>query len=245
MLRIFAGHPKASLVTFQHILGAIAREVGWKVLYRTHIYDIDRLIEDRGTHDLLFYKSASHDTIKRSASKMVGIHVYRDPRDMLISGYFSSKYSHPAEDHPKLQLHRKKLHTVSSEDGIILEMDYLDEYFQDMRGWDFNDKRFLNVPFESLYKTEECAKLMMVTMVTRLLAPIDSPKLDKILEENTFTKLSKGRRVGEENVKHHYRKGTSGDWRNHFTPKVNREFMKRYEDILIHYGYQGEKNDYK
>jgi hypothetical protein len=56
--------------------------------------------------------------------------------------------------------------------------------------------------------------------------------------ENRFSKLAGGRKSGEENVKSHYRKGTSGDWKNHFTESHKAYFKQHYNDLLITLGYE-------
>jgi hypothetical protein len=46
---------------------------------------------------------------------------------------------------------------------------------------------------------------------------------------------------GRENIHHHYRKGTSNDWVNHFTDEHKQKFKALSGDLLSRLGY--EKND--
>jgi len=55
--------------------------------------------------------------------------------------------------------------------------------------------------------------------------------------ERRFERLSRGRAPGEEDAGSHYRKGVSGDWANHFTPRVEVAFHERYPNILERTGY--------
>ncbi len=65
---------------------------------------------------------------------------------------------------------------------------------------------------------------------------IPAYKLLESIHSLRFASLA-GRNRGEENVKSHYRKGESGDWKNHFTDKVSEKFNDKYKGLL-------EKLDY-
>lgn len=52
-----------------------------------------------------------------------------------------------------------------------------------------------------------------------------------------FTALSNGRQPGEENLASFFRKGMPGDWRNHFDPAANAEFIRIAGKWSNHFGY--------
>jgi hypothetical protein len=70
---------------------------------------------------------------------------------------------------------------------------------------------------------------------------VPQEKLERLARKHSFAQYSGGREPGQEDRTSFYRKGTHGDWRNHFTPKVLERFKARYNDLLIMGGY--EKND--
>lgn len=58
----------------------------------------------------------------------------------------------------------------------------------------------------------------------------------------SFRRISGGRKLGTENAGHHFRKGTPGDWRNHFTPAVVDYFKARTGQLLVRLGYEADGN---
>jgi hypothetical protein len=59
-----------------------------------------------------------------------------------------------------------------------------------------------------------------------------------IVYENRFLKLAGGRKTGQEDEKSHYRKGTPGDWKNHFNDQHKQYFKEHYGELLIKLGYE-------
>lgn len=67
---------------------------------------------------------------------------------------------------------------------------------------------------------------------------LPAERLLGILWEHDFTRKTKGRALGQEDVKSHYRKGTAGDWKNHFTAAHVAYFKEQCNDLLLRYGYE-------
>ncbi len=54
-----------------------------------------------------------------------GFHVVRDPRNVIVSGYFSHLTSRPVNDRwPQLQCYRSFLQPLSKDEGILREMEF-------------------------------------------------------------------------------------------------------------------------
>jgi hypothetical protein len=79
-----------------------------------------------------------------------GVHVIRDPRDIIVSGYFSHKHSHPVGHLPHMAAHRQQLQEVSKDEGLLLEMDYAASALQDMAEWDYENPDILELKMEDL-----------------------------------------------------------------------------------------------
>lgn len=84
-------------------------------------------------------------------------HVIRDPRDIIVSGYFSHRHSHPP-DHPgpegwalpHMAQHRERLLSVPKEEGLVLEMDHARRGLLDLAEWDYGRPEVLELRLEDL-----------------------------------------------------------------------------------------------
>jgi hypothetical protein len=77
-------------------------------------------------------------------------HVIRDPRDILVSAYFSHRDSHPTKGLDHMQAHRERLQAVPEEEGLLLEMDFSGEELRQLGAWDYDRPEILEVKMEEL-----------------------------------------------------------------------------------------------
>lgn len=164
--------------------------------------------------------------------------VMRDPRDLLISWYFSAKYSHPlVGDLGKI---REELHRLDVEDGLVYGIDYLesDGLFKAQRSWadaPTKDPNVMLVKYEKLIALDNAALFRQVLRHCDIRIPDN--QLNDLLKSYSFEKLS-GRQRGEEDQKAHYRKGVQGDWKNYFTDKIQNRFREVSGDLLTVWRYE-------
>lgn len=69
------------------------------------------------------HKCASHyqKDIDARSRRIKASHVTRDPRDIIVFGFFSHKWSHPIENEAHEE-YRKWLNSVSDEEGLLFEV---------------------------------------------------------------------------------------------------------------------------
>jgi len=79
-----------------------------------------------------------------------GFHVVRDPRDVLVSGYFSHKNSHPTDNWPELREHREALQSLSKEEGLLKELEFSRPFLTAMGDWDYDQEHILELKMENL-----------------------------------------------------------------------------------------------
>jgi hypothetical protein len=153
--------------------------------------------------------------------------VQRDPRDILVSWYFSVRYSHTLSENIAQQ--RQALSAMSFDDGILYAMDRLhcSGHFQTLASWIDAPKRNPNAV---LVRFEDLIGPARVEVFDALFKHCDiyMPRhvLDRLLTEYSFEALA-GRKPGEENKEAHYRKGISGDWKNYLSDAL----IKRFEEL--------------
>jgi hypothetical protein len=166
-----------------------------------------------------------------------GFHVIRDPRDVIVSGYFSHRNSHPIKGKWEtgfLQPHRKWLSEVSEAEGLLKEIE-IGYALNGMAKWNFSDPDILELRFESLVSEPQ----KWFSDIFRHLDLSVKPKtLEKVVEKNSFQKLAKGRKRGEEDVKSHYRKGIHGDWKNYFNEEHKAFFKEKWGQLVLDLGYE-------
>jgi hypothetical protein len=239
----YFGHHKAGSTWISLITQDICAQSGLKVVVHEGSGrfggDLERYYKEN-PFDFLILLNADYTFIRYVNVK--GFHVVRDPRDIVVSGYFSHFYSHPDEGWPKLTHYRRYLRTLSKDEGLLREMEFLAGVLYEMISWDYDTATILQLRFEDLIKDP----MYHFTKVFRFLEIVpqkaSEEELKGILEKYSFEKLSGGRRPGSEDQAHHYRKGTPGDWRNHFNEQHKDYFKKLYNPLLLKLGYEKSEN---
>ena len=156
--------------------------------------------------------------------------ILRDPRDIVVSWYFSVFYSHP--ENKIISDIRQKLKRLSSSEGLKYSIAYLEEngLFEGQKSWAKRGGQQLKV-----FKYEELAKdnLSFLNQLFAFLEiNIPQEKITILYEKHQFSKYSGGRSQGVEDLQAHYRKGFPGDWKSHFDSSTKTYFQKVTKDLL-------------
>lgn len=165
--------------------------------------------------------------------------VARDPRDIVVSWYFSIKYSHPVIADLINEL-RHTLKQLSVHEGIVFSIQTLNNLhlFQALRSWHNApqvDGNVLLTSFEELTSSNNFEAFERLFKHCQI--PIDSSLLHQVLEDHKFEKLF-NRNKGEEDHFSHYRKGIQGDWINFFAPDLEKIFQDTVGDLPSLFGYR-------
>ncbi len=290
MLRVYFGHHKCAsryitdiFLQATDILGMVPRQryglaAELPLDYNSHPEYQEQLalrtkILKSGRFQVLILTNADIESLALIAEgrEYRGFHVVRDPRDIVVSAYFSHLYTHGAAEGSWWMEFRKKLAAAKDkEHGLMLELDFLHTFLNNMRKWDYNNPNVFESRYEIITKDpfNEFVKIFTFLGIQTPTVGIEDlfalyfgqrkahrtgspmpyrerlPKLllKRILDRNSFENKSEGRQQGEENTHSHYRKGVSGDWQEHFSPAVKEEFKKRYNDLLVKLNYEQDEN---
>ena len=240
MLGYFGHHKCASTWTIQ-ILMELSYYTGWTFFQGQMNVEKDYLKMNENSFDLLLSQTSIYDKISALDIEK-GVHVIRDPRDLIVSGYFSHLYSHSTQGWPELEKHRERLKSSSKNEGLMLEIDFTSYFLNHMIGWNYNDQRILELKMEELtsnpkfyfvkilnhfgikirpgnfgldkyYVNKIFSKFRLFKRIRT--SSISESTVDRVTKKYSFNRLAGGRQKGQENIHSHYRKGTPGDWRNH------------------------------
>jgi hypothetical protein len=151
---LYCGHHKCATRWLVDIVTDVCRRTGLE-FFEAHNAgmferDLASFLASRPI-DFLAYTNARFEFVK-DVQNCRGFHVIRDPRDLLVSAYFSHLNSHPTDGWSALEEHRQKLQTCTEEEGLTLELDFIENVFTALAGWDYNQAGMLELKMEQLVR---------------------------------------------------------------------------------------------
>ncbi len=286
MLRAYFGRHKSASTWARSILQEAAYALDLKVV-TIHVpeqwapYDsLGDMI--RATRpDLLIMTNAQREWVE-TLPEMRAFHLIRDPRDIIVSGYFSHLNSHPEVvgglPWPALVEHRRNLRHLDEAGGLLAEVEFSSMFLDPMAEWDYTHPSILEVRMEDAIADPVKSwstilghldlltpdgsgpeRLRRAAVKWNLAARRETPKVlayprmvlprlpihrlpgaypANACARFSFSRLSKGRERGQEDVHSHYRRGVAGDWRNHLTATHLAALRERYGNLVEHLGYE-------
>jgi hypothetical protein len=235
----FWGQHKCGSNWINRITEAVATRIGLRYEKFSRPTEFDRDLPAhvaRNGLQCVSWVNAEHRMIKDLDYR--AYHVVRDPRDILVSAYFSHLKTHPTDRWPRLAEFRPKLQAVSKDEGLMMEFDFIKDVFRRLREWDLSDQRTLTLRLEDISPDPPAAFRRAFEFVGFFDAGLSEWGFKRIMKRFRFEKMSGGRRRGVENRDSHFRKGEHGDWKNHFTAEHTAYFKAQLNDILVKYGYE-------
>ena len=171
----------------------------------------------------------------------------RDPRDMVVSGYFYHKAGrerwcnivNPASENfnivnGNIPSGMKKglsfaafLQELDEEDGLIAQIEFRKHHFESMAKWPMNHPKILTLKYEDVFQNESYA---FNQIFSHYELPTFDRKIGSLLAEH-FSAKKQSDKIA------HIRNPQPNQWRKYFTPKVSNYFNQRYSHLLEMYGY--------
>ena len=148
----FYGHHKCATMWLNALCGAVCGRLGLRfgAVYDEGGFDSDLAAwtAREGVH-FLGYGNADL-AYCRDLPPHRGFHIVRDPRDIVVSAYFSHLKSHSTGAWPELLPHRERLQSLSPEEGLLEEIRFRERSFRHLADWDYNQPHVLEVRFEDI-----------------------------------------------------------------------------------------------
>lgn len=156
-LLCFFGHHRSASSWTNDSLRTIALACGWRhaIVHNPAMFQHDlKGFYQKKRPDLLTFSNAKWSYLTE-LPPFLGLHVIRDPRDVLVSSYFSHRNSHPTELWPELVSHRAELKRLSQVDGLLLELECRREQFEDMAAWQYGAEHIYELKMEDFTQRPE------------------------------------------------------------------------------------------
>lgn len=191
-----------------------------------------------------------HETVR--ACDEHAAYVVRDGRDVMASLYFHLTRHMPEGDHPSLSRRERKMFP-----GLVNKMDVATNFprfleaqmrdpFASKHHWGEHVRRSLQqvrpgvavVRYDRLLSEGPAELTRTIETITG--AEADPERIGWTIDKFTFARQA-GRSAGKENRSSFLRKGTSGDWRNHFSRESAEIFDRYCGEALIEAGYEADR----
>ena len=167
-----------------------------------------------------------------------GIHIRRDPRDLLVSCVHyhlkSSELWLHREGHWGLEgsTYQHELRALRNmEERLIFELDHEGGAIIDgMSSWDYSKPEFVELRYERIVATDGIAYVRESLDQSALFDLREIMLLEKLF--NIFSTL------GVLANRQHIRNAKPSQWKEYFTPKVEKRFAERFGPALARLGYR-------
>ncbi|MFC1849849.1 sulfotransferase domain-containing protein [candidate division CSSED10-310 bacterium] len=221
---------KTGTVLFSHILRDIAREFQLK-FQSCFQYQVNRDTD-------IWLQNHSRVNFKLLGRPYSGIHVIRDPRDVVVSGYFyhlrcSEAWCLKPKTHLQGKSYQDYLKSLSQEEGLIFEMTHVAKYtINTMAQWNYHNSCALEFKYEDIMTNyEQCFRKIFTYW------GFGEPELEKCLE---IAHRHNVNRLSEDELKKnsHIHSKELCKWKKHFSERHLNMFQELYGDILVKLGYE-------
>jgi len=231
MTRYFFGHHKCATNWMRRYAKDLSERFGWRL---EMLNGGPPVCENPDGQEIFrFYWNTWWNEAASIEEGDRAVHLIRDPRDALVSGYWSWKTSHQQNNRRILEV-REQLNQCSLEEGLLIMIDHVTSLEQ-LEGWEFDHHpNILTIRYEDLLENTSA-------VVTRFLEhwqiALEPTEINALIERHSFQAIT-GRQRGEEKTNHHFRKGSAGDWKSYFTEAVTPRFKEKHGAMLIKLGYE-------
>ena len=156
--------------------------------------------------------------------------VIRDPRDIIVSGYYSHKKSHPVIEGmwKDLPVQRSVLLKLNTEEGLLSTIDFLDHQFNNLKH--LYKRKVTFFLFEDIVDNP----YKLVKNILNVWG-MKATNIKKVVDKFTLENLKSGKIKTPPFNSDHYRSGRPGEWKDVLSEKVLNKFHKKYPNLIDEY----------
>ena len=231
-LLVHASHHKAGSLWFQNVLSAVA----WHYGLRFVAGDRGKVTAGPG----VFLDYDSRVDLSRLPPYR-GSHLIRDPRDIVVSGYYyhlwtKEKWANTPSKEYGGKSYRALLSSLPKEEGLLVEMQRASNWdIRHIVEWDYTNPLILELKYEDVIRDEESAFRSLFAHYgfdERAVAACT-----EIAARFSFRNVA-GRRVGQVRKKSHLRSGRPKQWQAELGDVQKARFKQLHGEDLIRLGYE-------
>lgn len=167
-----------------------------------------------------------------------GVHIMRDPRDMIVSGYHYHKWTHEAWVHRTDEnglSYQDKLNAADKTAGLFMEIDhFIYIYRESLLAWDMENPDVLEVPYEALMSEARDGLYGEIFSHMGLVGSAHALGIDLM---RLFEAKSRTGKSGDAQKFAHIRSGASQQWRKELEPVHLTYIEKELGPVLEKFGY--------
>jgi len=175
---------------------------------------------------------------KHTLNDYKGAILIRDPREVVVSSYFSWKFSHGVHEHRKTVLSLDKI------EGMKFVIDKLreDRQIECMHSWCCAelDDRWKLYRYEDLFKSNETQIPGLRSILDHFDTKCDPGQLNKLLAKYSYEKLSSNRKRGDMDKQSHHRDCLPDTWKKEMPAEVLEYLYSIYGTELEEMGYKDD-----
>ena len=172
------------------------------------------------------------DILRKASVKYVII--YRDLRDVAVSYYY---YVMQTPWHPEFPIYSK---LTLGEALVQFSHNTLKDYEDWIRSWHIRRDSQASIVIRYEDMLADTAKV--VTKVAKHFELVSHPDtISRVIQAQSFEKLARGRKRGETDNKSFFRSGTSGYYKELFTPEIKEIYKRKIGDFLVEFDCENDK----
>ncbi len=187
----------------------------------------------------IFFQDHSYFDFDLLESPFRGLHLIRDPRDVIISGCFYHQKAdedwlqYPREDLEGATYQEKINEPSNLDEKILFEMEHAGKRtIEEMLAWNYQDPLIMEVKYEDLIVDNDLSLFHEIFTFLGFPGP-GIPSLLAIAYENSLFS-------GNFDRSFHIRSGKIEQWREYFTTLHKEKFLALFDDALIQLGYESD-----